>query len=168
MVKKLQSFQCSKEQKNMEFYDINKPSPAINLFYIPNLEEIEVPTNLLNEDLENYYNAEKEIIMSGVPISSPTLWQLLFQLYGYLMPFVLYAAWAALAIKDIDSNNRVNGAMKYVWLGVVYLVPFFGVLVYHLAGPSAISRSMKLAAIVGGLFSYIAILVAGAVISGLV
>ena len=133
-----------------------------------NLEEINVPTNLLNEDLENYYNAEKEIIMSGVPISSPTLWQLLFQLYGYLMPFVLYAAWAALAIKDIDSNDKVNGSMKYVWLGVVYLVPFFGVLVYHLAGPSAISRSMKLAAIVGGLFSYIVILVAGAVISGLV
>ena len=74
----------------------------------------------------------------------------------------------ALAIKDIDSNDKVNGSMKYVWLGVVYLVPFFGVLVYHLAGPSAISRSMKLAAIVGGLFSYIAILVAGAVISGLV
>ena len=157
-----------KEQANMEFSDINKPSPAINLFYVPNLEEINVPTNLLNEDLENYYNAEKEIIMSGVPISSPTLWQLLFQLYGYLMPFVLYAAWAALAIKDIDSNDKVNGSMKYVWLGVVYLVPFFGVLVYHLAGPSAISRSMKLAAIVGGLFSYIVILVAGAVISGLV
>ena len=157
-----------KEQVNMKFSDINKPSPAINLFYVPNLEEINVPTNLLNEDLENYYNAEKEIIMSGVPISSPTLWQLLFQLYGYLMPFVLYAAWAALAIKDIDSNDKVNGSMKYVWLGVVYLVPFFGVLVYHLVGPSAISRSMKLAAIVGGLFSYIAILVAGAVISGLV
>ena len=157
-----------KEQENMQFADINKPSPAINLFYVPDLDSIQVPTNLLNEDLENYYNSEKEIIMSGVPISSPTIWQLLFQLYGYLMPFVLYAAWAALAIKDIDSNDRVNGSMKYVWLGVVYLVPFFGVLVYHLAGPSAISRSMKLAAIVGGLFSYIAILVAGAVISGLV
>ncbi len=157
-----------KEQINMEFDNINEPSPAINLFYVPNLEEIKIPTNLLNENLENYYNAEKEIIMSGVPISSPTLWQLLFQLYGYLMPFVLYAAWAALAIKDIDSNDKVNGSMKYVWLGVVYLVPFFGVLVYHLIGPSAISRSMKLAAIVGGLFSYIAILVAGAVISGLV
>ena len=74
----------------------------------------------------------------------------------------------ALAIKDIDSNERVSGSMKYIWLGIVYLVPFFGVLVYHLVGPSAISRSMKLAAIVGGLFSYIAILVAGAVISGLV
>ena len=165
---KYKEYPWPKEQKNMEFSDINKPSPAINLFYIPNLEEIEIPTDLLNENLENYYNAETEIIMSGVPISSPTLWQLLFQLYGYLMPFVLYAAWAALAIKDIDSNDRVNGSMKYIWLGVVYLVPFLGVLVYHLAGPSAISRSMKLAAIVGGLFSYIAILVAGAVISGLV
>ena len=165
---KYKEYPWPKEQKNMQFTNINEPSPAIDLFYVPDLDSIKVPTNLLNEDLENYYNSEKEIIMSGVPISSPTIWQLLFQLYGYLMPFVLYAAWAALAIKDIDSNQRVNGSMKYVWLGVVYLVPFFGVLVYHLAGPSAISRSMKLAAIVGGLFSYIAILVAGAVISGLV
>ena len=85
-----------------------------------------------------------------------------------LLDAVCVVCCLALAIKDIDSNDRVNGSMKYVWLGVVYLVPFFGVLVYHLAGPSAISRSMKLAAIVGGLFSYIAILVAGAVISGLV
>ena len=167
-INRYKEYPWPKEQENMQFADINKPSPAIDLFYVPDLDSIQVPTNLLNEDLENYYNSEKEIIMSGVPISSPTIWQLLFQLYGYLMPFVLYAAWAALAIKDIDSNNRVNGSMKYVWLGVVYLVPFFGVLVYHLAGPSAISRSMKLAAIVGGLFSYIAILVAGAVISGLV
>ena len=106
--------------------------------------------------------------MSGVPITSPNVWQLLFQLYGYLMPFVLYAAWAALAIKDIDSNDKVQGRSKYMWIAIVYLVPFFGVLIYHLAGPSLISRSTKIAAIGGGLISYIAILVAGAVISGLV
>ena len=157
-----------KEQVTMEFQDIYAPSPAINLFYVPNTEEIEIPYELLEKDFENYYKAEKEIIMSGVPISSPTLWQLLFQLYGYLMPFVLYAAWAALAIKDIDTNEKVQGGMKYVWLAVVYLVPFLGVLTYHLAGPSNISRGMKFGAIIGGLFSYIAILVAGAIISGLV
>ena len=157
-----------KEQVTMEFQDISAPSPAINLFYVPNTEEIEIPFELLEKDFENYYKAEKEIIMSGVPISSPTLWQLLFQLYGYLMPFVLYAAWAALAIKDIDTNDKVQGGMKYVWLAIVYLVPFFGVLAYHLAGPSNISRAMKFGAIIGGLFSYIAILVAGAIISGLV
>ena len=156
-------------QENMAFTDINKPSPAINLFYVPDMNSLDLPFHLLGGDsIEDLIGAEKEIIMSGVPITSPNVWQLLFQLYGYLMPFVLYAAWAALAIKDIDSNERVEGSGKYMWLAIVYLVPFFGVLIYHLAGPSAISRSTKVAAIGGGLISYIVILVAGAVISGLV
>ena len=156
-------------QENMTFADINKPSPAINLFYVPDMNSLDLPFHLLGGDsIEDLIGAEKEIIMSGVPITSPNVWQLLFQLYGYLMPFVLYAAWAALAIKDIDSNERVEGSGKYMWLAIVYLVPFFGVLIYHLAGPSEISRSTKVAAIGGGLISYIVILVAGAVISGLV
>ena len=156
-------------QENMTFADINKPSPAINLFYVPDMNSVDLPFHLLDGDsIEDLTGAEKEIIMSGVPITSPNVWQLLFQLYGYLMPFVLYAAWAALAIKDIDSNEKVKGSGKYMWLAIVYLVPFFGVLIYHLAGPSAISRSTKVAAIGGGLISYIVILVAGAVISGLV
>ena len=157
-----------KEQTNMPFEDINQPSPAVNLFYVPDLESIELPYQLLDENLDTYYKADKEIIMSGVPISSPTIWQLLFQLYGYLMPFVLYAAWAALAIKDIDVNEKTQGSMKYVWLAIVYLVPFLGVLIYHLAGPSKISRGLKLGAIFGGLISYIVVLALGAIISGLV
>lgn len=48
--------------------------------------------------------------MSGVPISSPSIWQLLFQLYGYLMPFVLYSAWTALALYDLNTNKQVEGA----------------------------------------------------------
>ena len=156
-------------QENMTFIDINKPSPAINLFYVPDMNSVDLPFHLLGgANIEDLTGAKKEIIMSGVPITSPNVWQLLFQLYGYLMPFVLYAAWAALAIKDIDSNDKVQGRSKYMWLAIVYLVPFFGVLIYHLAGPSLISRSTKIAAIGGGLISYIVILVAGAVISGLV
>ena len=157
-----------KEQTNMLFENINQPSPAVNLFYIPDLESIELPYQLLDENLDTYYKADKEIIMSGVPISSPTIWQLIFQLYGYLMPFVLYAAWAALAIKDIDINEKTQGSMKYIWLAIVYLVPFLGVLIYHLAGPSKISRGLKLGAIFGGLISYIVVLALGAIISGLV
>ena len=157
-----------KEQINMPFENINQPSPAVNLFYVPDLESIELPYQLLDENLDTYYKADKEIIMSGVPISSPTIWQLLFQLYGYLMPFVLYAAWAALAIKDIDINEKTQGSMKYIWLAIVYLVPFLGVLIYHLAGPSKISRGLKLGAIFGGLISYIVVLALGAIISGLV
>ena len=105
--------------------------------------------------------------MSGVPISSPSIWQLLFQLYGYLMPFVLYAAWTALALSDLNSKE-MSSSKKYLWLGIVFLVPFFGVLAYHLIGPSSVTKSMKIAAIGGGLLSYIVILVVTAVVSGLV
>ena len=76
-------------QENMTFADINKPSPAINLFYVPDMNSLDLPFHLLGGDsIEDLIGAEKEIIMSGVPITSPNVWQLLFQLYGYLMPFV--------------------------------------------------------------------------------
>ena len=44
-----------KEQVTMEFQDISAPSPAINLFYVPNTEEIEIPYELLEKEFENYY-----------------------------------------------------------------------------------------------------------------
>lgn len=156
------------EQINMSFENISEPSPAIDIFYIPDLENIDVPYHLLkNNTLEENFGSKKEIIMSGVPISSPSIWQLLFQLYGYLMPFVLYAAWTALALSDLNSKEMSN-SKKYIWLGIVFLVPFFGVLAYHLIGPSSVTKSMKIAAIGGGLISYILILILTAVISGLV
>ena len=157
-----------KEQLNMTFDNIKTPSPAINLFYVPSIDTMELPYDLLDEDVNNLFEAKKEIIMSGVPISSPSIWQLLFQLYGYLMPFVLYAAWTALALYDLNTNNQVSGGRRYVWLALVFLVPFFGVLAYHLVGPSSISKTMKYAAIGGGLISYLIILILTAVISGLV
>ena len=157
-----------KEQLNMTFDNIKTPSPAINLFYVPSIDTMELPYDLVDEDLNNLFEAKKEIIMSGVPISSPSIWQLLFQLYGYLMPFVLYAAWTALALYDLNTNNQVSGGRRYMWLAIVFLVPFFGVLAYHLVGPSSISKTMKYAAIGGGLISYLIILILTAVISGLV
>ena len=157
-----------KEQLNMTFDNIKTPNPAIDLFYVPSIDTMELPYDLVDEDLNNLFEAKKEIIMSGVPISSPSIWQLLFQLYGYLMPFVLYAAWTALALYDLNTNNQVSGGRKYMWLALVFLVPFFGVLAYHLVGPSSISKTMKYAAIGGGLISYLIILILTAVISGLV
>ena len=159
-----------KEQQRMAFKNggWDTPNPAINLFYLPNLDDMELPYDLMDEEFTNLFEAKKEIIMSGVPISSPSIWQLLFQLYGYLMPFVLYAAWTALALYDLNTNNQVAGGKRYLWLAIVFLVPFFGVLAYHLIGPSSISKTMKYAAIGGGLISYLIILVLTAVVSGLV
>ncbi|MGA1049017.1 MAG: right-handed parallel beta-helix repeat-containing protein, partial [Minisyncoccia bacterium] len=57
------------EQINMSFENISEPSPAIDIFYIPDLENIDVPYHLLkNNTLEENFGSKKEIIMSGVPI----------------------------------------------------------------------------------------------------
>jgi len=74
------------DQNNMNFSNILEPAPAIDIFFIPDLANIQVPYDLLNnKNLEENFGSKKEIIMSGVPISSPSIWQLLFQLYGCFM-----------------------------------------------------------------------------------
>ena len=53
-----------KEQVNMSFEDIAIPNPAINLFFIPNLDAMELPYDLMDDqNLDNLYEAKKEIIM---------------------------------------------------------------------------------------------------------
>ena len=152
------------DQINMPGAENIIPSPAIDVFYVPNLSKITLP----NIELNDIVGADKEIVMSGIPVSSPTLWQLMFQMYGYFMPFVLFAAWSAMALWDVNINDKTQGRSRYLWLAVIFLIPFFGVIYYHLFGPSSISRSMKIAAIGGGLLSYIIILILSAIISGLV
>ena len=152
------------DQVNIPNAEILSPSPAIDIFYVPNLSKIALP----NIKIDDIVGADKEIVMSGIPISSPTLWQLMFQMYGYFMPFVLFAAWSAMALWDVNTNEKTQGRSRYVWLAIIFLIPFFGVIYYHLFGPSNISRSMKVAAIGGGLLSYIIVLVLSAIISGLV
>tara|TARA_B100001750_G_scaffold248385_1_gene279001 strand:- start:6449 stop:8401 length:1953 start_codon:yes stop_codon:yes gene_type:complete len=160
---KYKDYPWPEDQVNMPNAGNSTPSPAINVFFIPDLSKIGLP----NIELA-IVGADKEIVMSGIPISSPTLWQLMFQVYGYFMPFVLFAAWSAMALWDVNTNEKTQGRNRYMWLFIIFLIPFFGVIYYHLFGPSKISRSMKVAAIGGGLLSYLIILILSAVISGLV
>ena len=49
-------------QENMAFTDINKPSPAINLFYVPDMNSLDLPFHLLGGDsIEDLIGAEKEL-----------------------------------------------------------------------------------------------------------
>ena len=152
------------DQVNMPNAENLTPSPALDVFYIPDLSKISLPKVEINDIV----GADKEIVMSGIPVSSPTLWQLMFQMYGYFMPFFLFAAWSAMALWDVNTNEKTQGKNRYIWLLVIFLIPFFGVLYYHLFGPSKIDRSMKIGAIGGGLICYLVVLVLSAVISGLV
>ena len=48
----------------------------------------------------------QEVSLMGVPLIASSWWSLLLGLYGYILPFVLYASWVAIAMWDLDPSRR--------------------------------------------------------------
>ena len=48
----------------------------------------------------------------GVPLIATSWWSLLLGLYGYILPFVLYASWVAIAMWDLIRRDAdaITGA----------------------------------------------------------
>jgi plastocyanin len=110
----------------------------------------------------------KEPTVSGVPILATTAWQLVFGLYGYLLPFALFAAWMSLAIWDLARRDDLGRGATVAWVVVVLVVPFLGVLAYHTLGRPKLPGWLRVAVIGGGIAAYLAILGIGAWIGGIV
>lgn len=98
----------------------------------------------------------------------PNVWSLLFGLYGYLLPFVLYAAWTSLAFWDLARREETDKRTKLVWIAVILLVPFLGAIAYHAFGHSSIPAWMRAAIVGGGIAAYLIILAIGAFVGGIV
>jgi hypothetical protein len=109
----------------------------------------------------------KEPTVFGVPILAASPWQLLFALYGYLLPFVLYAAWTSLALWDLARRVDLGRGAAIAWIAVILLVPFLGVIAYHVAGRPRLPAWLRAAVIGGGLAAYLVILGVGALLSGI-
>ncbi len=95
-------------------------------------------------------------------------WTVFFGLYAYLLPFVLYAAWVALAIWDLSRREKLPKNTVLGWLAVIFLVPFLGVIAYHAFGKSELPGWLRGAVVGGGLGAYVLILAVGALMGGLV
>ena len=109
----------------------------------------------------------KEPTVLGVPILATSVWQALFGLYAYLLPFVLYAAWTSLALWDLARRDDLGRGVTVAWIMVVFLVPFLGVLAYHVAGRPQLPAWLRAVVIGGGIASYLVILAVGAVVGGI-
>jgi plastocyanin len=137
--------------------------PAIGAYQPPDLELSTVPSIP-----EAFQPADREVMMSGIPISEPTFWQLVFPLYGYFLPIALYAAWLGLAIWDLARRKATRGFV-IGWLAVILLVPFLGVIAYLLFGRSRmIPAWFRFTVVGGGIAAYLLVLGASAVVGGLV
>jgi len=106
----------------------------------------------------------KEIAIMGVPLA--TSWGgLLIGLYGYVLPFVLYATWVAVAIWDLIRQESAPMPHRTRWMLVVMIVPFIGPLLYYAFGHSPIPRQLRLVLTVGGLVAYLLFLGLGILLS---
>ncbi|HEX6401323.1 MAG TPA: PLDc N-terminal domain-containing protein, partial [Actinomycetota bacterium] len=107
-----------------------------------------------------------EVSVMGVPLIATSWWSLLLGLYGYVLPFVLYATWVAVAAWDLIRREHEPTRTRVGWLAVVLLVPFVGPLLYYGFGRSPIPASLRLALTAGGILGYLAFLVLGVAFGG--
>lgn len=100
----------------------------------------------------------------GMPIS--TSWgSMLLGLYGYLLPFVIYASWVAVAMWDLMRQEGVAIPYRARWMLAVLVVPFAGPLLYFAFGGSPIPRQLRLVFTVGAVAVYLAFVALGALLT---
>jgi plastocyanin len=107
----------------------------------------------------------KELTIMGMPLA--TSWGgLLLGLYGYILPFVLYASWVAIAMWDLIRQESASLPHRARWMLVVLIVPFLGPLLYFTFGGSPIPRQLRLNLTVGGIAVYAVFVALGVLLGG--
>jgi hypothetical protein len=109
----------------------------------------------------------EEVLVSGLPLLATGFWSVLFGLYAYLLPIVLFAAWTALSLWDLVRRDDVSRAATVAWIAVILLVPFVGVIAYLLLR-ARFPAWLRGTLVGGGLAAYLLILGIGAVVGGVV
>jgi Phospholipase_D-nuclease N-terminal len=101
----------------------------------------------------------QEVSVMGVPLLATTWWSLLLGLYGYVLPFVLYASWVAVAMWDLIRRESDPVRERAWWMAIAIVVPFAGPLIYFGFGGSAIPAPLRLMLTAGGVIAYLVFLV---------
>ena len=98
-------------------------------------------------------------------VSSPaTAFQWWFVVYLYVLPFMLYASWAALSL--LDLNERATEGSRWLWGAVVLLLPVFGGAVYLLTSARSLRPTARYAIVFAGLLVWLLPLAAGVWLAG--
>ena len=138
--------------------------PAVDVFAEHRVDLAQVPLPAASGQPPT---VRKEPTVFGVPILAASPFQLVFALYGYLLPFVLYAAWTSLALWDLARRDDIGRGAILAWIAVVLLVPFVGVIAYHVLGRPKLPAWLRAAVVGGGLVAYLIVLGVGALLGGI-
>ncbi len=137
--------------------------PAVGVFDALALDVDAIDVPALPDDLT--VTQSKEPTVFGVPLTAGAL-SVFFGLYGYLLPFVLLAAWTALALWDIARREDLSKGASLGWIAVILLVPFLGPIAYHVASRSPLPGWLRGAMVGGGIAAYLVVLGIGVVAGG--
>ena len=144
---------------------VNAPVvPAVDVFNSsrPDTDGISVPD--LPSGLE--VTQQKGINVMGVSFASAA--GVFFGLYAYVLPLVLYTSWVVLALWDLSRREDLSRGKVIWWMAAVLVVPFLGVLAYHVFGKSSIPAWQRWVFIAGGLAVYALFLGLGLIVGGIV
>ena len=92
--------------------------------------------------------------MPGSIVSLLTPWQfntVLFGVYDYLLPIMLYCAWSTVAFLDLADRAEREPATATKWSAAVLALPVIGAAAYLILGRSGLSRVTRLTMLLGGL-----------------
>lgn len=132
------------------------PHPAVPEVAVPLPYRIRDPATI---DPSPEPRVGKEFTIVGLPLAT-SVWSLLLGLYGYLVPFALFATWMAIAVWDLIRRDDLSTGARNGWIVAVVLIPFAGPVLYLLGGGSRIELSTRIVLVVGGFLVSIAIAVA--------
>jgi len=103
-------------------------------------------------------------MVSSFTLGSPlTVFQVWFVVYVYLLPVMLYAAWAGLALMDIGESRAPAGLP---WVLAIILLPLVGGAAYLLLRAHTLGRPLRLAAVLCGTLAWLVPLAAALWIAG--
>jgi len=103
---------------------------------------------------------------SPFSISAPaTFFQVWFVTYLYLVPFMLYATWASLAMMDLCEREQGSGA-RLGLSALVILVPLLGGGWYLLSRAQTLNRAARVAIVSIGLLVWLLPLAVGLWLAG--
>ncbi|EQA36667.1 phospholipase D-nuclease N-terminal domain protein [Leptospira inadai serovar Lyme str. 10] len=88
--------------------------------------------------------------MNTNEIFDPGFFTLLFNFYGYYLPYILFALWASLALVDLAKREDVTPKQGSLWTAAIVVVPLLGAAAYHIFGGSKIPDWAKKSLVYGG------------------
>jgi phospholipase D-like protein/parallel beta helix pectate lyase-like protein len=148
-------------QEQMPGAENAPPDPAIAEVAVPQPVPIRDARTL---DVPASSDVAQEVTVLGIPLAT-SWWGVLFGLYAYALPLILYSAWISIALWDLVRQDAVPNRTRVLWMLVVLVVPLVGPIAYYAFGRSPIQRSLRLMLVAGGLAIY-AVLTAVAVLAG--